>query len=127
MVKYDKFNEQVVKSVESGEMTNYLGEMLVEMAWATSKSYCDKRGIPLITAEEIYGNVLVKVCEKFLDKVDPDNAPYAFAITMIRNFVIDQVRRLNYSDQLLSLCTTYVDGEKVKAKIDYLEDLLTNN
>lgn len=127
MVRYEEFNRQTQISIEQGRMTGSLGEMLLEMSWATTKSYCDKKGIPLITTEEIYGNVLVKVCEKFMDKVDPNQVPYAFAITMIRNFVIDQVRRLNYADQLLGVCTTYVDGEKVKAKIDYIEDLLTNN
>jgi DNA-directed RNA polymerase specialized sigma24 family protein len=106
-----EFNDRTAFSKTVGYITEDLGKMLVWMVYSIMNTWFRDKGIPKITKEEIVGNVLLKMAERYLDKVDDQRQPYAFAIRMIHNLIVDEVRRLNWADHLLGRCTTWVSGE----------------
>jgi DNA-directed RNA polymerase specialized sigma24 family protein len=122
-VDYREFNEETRKSLEKGQMTERLALLALNMVYPTVKTYAKKRGVPKITYDEIIGNVVLRFYEKYLDKVDGDKTPYAFAIRMIWNLTKDQFRRLSRTDSLLSLSKTRVNGKLVQSTVVYFEDL----
>ena len=126
-VDFNEFNRETEKSLKQGYMTERLGLLAMNMIKPTVKSYAKKKGVPIITSEEIIGNVLLKFCKKYLSKVTTDKAPYAFAIVMIRNLMIDEFRRLNRCDSLLGLSNTKVNGKTVNSTIIYFDDLTNND
>lgn len=110
-IEVKEFNDRTAFCKTVGYITEDLGKMLMWMTYSILHTWFRGRGIPQITKEEIAGNVLLKVTERYLDKVDDHRQPYAFAIRMIHNLIVDEVRRLNWSDHLLGRNTTWVSGE----------------
>jgi DNA-directed RNA polymerase specialized sigma24 family protein len=110
-ISVQEFNDRTAFSKTVGYITEDLGKMLLWMVYSILNTWFRDKGIPKMTKEEIAGNVILKMTEKYLDKVDDQRQPYAFAIRMIHNLIVDEVRRLNWSDPLLGRCTTWVGGE----------------
>lgn len=111
-IKVQEFNDRTAFSKTVGYITEDLGKMLLWMVYSILNTWFRDKGISKITKEEIAGNVILKMSEKYLEKVDDQRQPYAFAIRMIHNLIVDEVRRLNWSDHLLGRCTTWVSSSE---------------
>jgi len=101
MIHYDKWNLETHKSLAKGQITEPLGAMILELANVVTYSWVKPSNVSELALEEIRSNSMLKFCEKYLDKCNAqDGKFYTFAVVMMKNIVIDNIRRLGWTDEL---------------------------
>jgi len=101
MIHYEKWNLETHKSLAKGQITERLGVMILELANVVVYSWSKPTNVSELALEEIRSNSILKFCEKYLDKCNADDDKfYTFGVVMMKNIVIDNIRRLGWSDEL---------------------------